>query len=102
MLESPFSFSISPKPSEILMFRTFLAKILIFAYFPLKIGYFELGDDYDVTVTSYFGRWYLFWYVWKEETPSCGNHLPLVRRVTKKGLVRRGLKLNKFYTEKTG
>ena len=26
-------------------------------------------DDYDVTVTSYLGYWYLFWYVWKEETP---------------------------------
>ena len=89
----------------------FLAKFLILAYISLKIGYFELGHDYDVTVTSYLGCWYLFWYVWKEETPSytmvpirCilgvsfssskggGNHPPLVRRVTKKGLVRRGLK----------
>ena len=30
----------------------------------------ELGHDYDVIVTSYLGFWYLFWYVWKEETPS--------------------------------
>ena len=37
----------------------------------MKICYFELGDDYDITVTSYLGCWYLFWYVWKEETPSC-------------------------------
>ena len=61
---------ISQKPGEIPIFRTFLAKFSILAYISLKIGYFELGHDYDVTVTSYLGCWYLFWYVWKEETPS--------------------------------
>ena len=62
MLESPFPFFISQKPGEIPIFRTFLAKFSIFsifAYISLKIGYFELDDDYDVTVTSYLGRWYL-------------------------------------------
>ena len=58
-------------------------------------------------MTLYLGCWYLFWYAWKEETLSIlwyqldvsggfifkftrgGNHPPppLVRRVTKKGLV---------------
>ena len=61
---------ISQKPGEIPIFRTFLAKFSILAYISLKIGYFELGHDYDVTVTSCLRCWYLFWYVWKEETPS--------------------------------
>ena len=26
----------------------------------MKIGYFEIGHDYDVTVTSFLGCWYLF------------------------------------------
>ena len=42
-------------------------------YISLKIGYFELShghDGYDITVTSHLGHWYLFQYVWKEETPS--------------------------------
>ena len=60
MLESPFLFFIRLKPGEILIFRTFLVQFSIFAYILLKIGYFELGDDYDVTVTAYLGRWYLF------------------------------------------
>ena len=34
------------------------------------IGYFELGRDYDVTVTSHLGCLYLFWYVLEEGTPS--------------------------------
>ena len=54
-LESTFPFFISQMPGEIPMLRTFLAKFSSFAYISLKIGYFELGDDYDVTVTSYFG-----------------------------------------------
>ena len=70
MLESPFPFFISQTLGEIQIFRTFWAKLSIFAYISLKIGYFELGDDYDITVTSYLGRWYLFCYVWKEETPT--------------------------------
>ena len=41
-------------------FKTFLTKFSIFAYISLKIGYFALGDDYDDTVTSYFGCWYYF------------------------------------------
>ena len=28
----------------------------------MKIDYFKLGHDYDVTVKVYLGRWYLFWY----------------------------------------
>ena len=57
-----------PKPGEIPIFRTFVAKFSIFAYISLKIGHIELGDEYDLTVTSYLGQWCLFWYVWKEET----------------------------------
>ena len=49
-----------PKPGEIPMFKTFVAKFSIFAYISLTIGYFELGDYYDVTVTSYLRCWYLF------------------------------------------
>ena len=45
-------------------------KCSILPYVSLKIGYFELGHDSDTTVTSYLGCWYLFWYVWKKETPS--------------------------------
>ena len=52
---------------EIPIFRTFLAKFSMFAYNSMKIGYFELEDDNDVTVTSYLERLCLFWYVWKEE-----------------------------------
>ena len=61
MLESPLPFFISQKPGEILIFGTFLAKLSIFAYILLKIGYFELGDDSDVMrrhgwdVCTYFG-----------------------------------------------
>ena len=69
-------------------------------------------EHYDVTVTSYLRCWYLFWYVWKKETPSytmvpitCiwGFHFqvhrgvvttPLVNCVTKNGwMVGRGLML---------
>ena len=70
-IRNVMSFSYNPKPVEILIFRPFfLAKFSILVYFSLKIGYFELGHDYEVTVTSYFRCWYLFWYVWKETTPS--------------------------------
>ena len=90
-IRNVISFSYKPK--------TFLAKFSILAYIPLKIGYSELGHDYDVTVTSCLRCWYLFWYVWKEETPSylpvsgvfifkftegVGNHPSLGRRVTKR------------------
>ena len=60
----PFPFFISKNPFEIPISRTFLAKFSIFSYISLKIDYFELGDDYDVTVTSYLGCWYLFWYLY--------------------------------------
>ena len=93
---------ISQKPGEIPIFRTFLVKYSIFAYISLKMGYFESGDDYNVTVTSYLGCWY----VWKEETPSFTlwygtNYMylgisfsssPLGKTCYKKGLVRQGLK----------
>ena len=80
-----------PKPGEVIMIRTSLAKFSIFAYISVKIGYIELGDDYDVTVTSYLGYWYLFWYVWKEEIPGCTivpirciweNHSQVLRGIT--------------------
>ena len=61
ILEMSFGFPIS---------QTFIAKFLILAHISLKFGYFELGHDYDVTVMSYLECWFLFWYVWKEETPS--------------------------------
>ena len=110
----PFgNFSLSPqnqKESELSHLAN-LGKFLILAYISLEIGYFELGHGYDIPVTSHLGHWYLFQYVWKEETPSYTmvevtcigrfhflssqwevNHpwAPLGRRVTKKGLVRRG------------
>ena len=44
--------------------------LTIFHFISLKIGYFELGDNYDVTVTSYLEYWYLFWCKWKEENPA--------------------------------
>ena len=61
MLESRIRFFISLKSGEIPIFRTFVAKFPIVVYFSLKIGYFELDDEYNVTVTftwdvgSYFG-----------------------------------------------
>ena len=61
-LEMAFSYLISQKPGKIPTFRTFLAKFSNLAEISLKIGSFELGHDYNVTVT-YLGCWYLFWYV---------------------------------------
>ena len=119
MLKSPFHSLISQKPGEILILRTFLVKFSIFAYMSLKISYFELGDDYDVTATSYLGCWYLFWYVWKKETPSytlvpirCiwGFNFQVHRGVvttpalgktcSKKCLVRRGLSNARWFCSK--
>ena len=68
-IRNVISFSYKPNSGEILIFRTCLAK-LILAFIKLKIGYFELSHDYEVTAASYLGCWYLFWYVWKEETPN--------------------------------
>ena len=47
-----FSSLISQKPGENLTSRTFFAKFSILAYISLKIGYFELGHDYDITQHS--------------------------------------------------
>ena len=41
MLELPFSFCISKKPGEILIFRTYMAKFWIFAYFAQNIAIFR-------------------------------------------------------------
>ena len=53
------------KPGEIMIFRTFLAKFSILAHISLKMGYIEFSHDYDLTVMSYVGGWFLFWFVWK-------------------------------------
>ena len=45
-------------------------EIFNFACISLKISYFEFDHYYDITVTSYLGCWYLFWYVWNDEIPS--------------------------------
>ena len=45
ILEISFPSLISHKPSEILIFRTFLTKFSILSYISLKISYFELGHD---------------------------------------------------------
>ena len=51
-----------------------LAKFSNLAYISLKIGYILSSavtfEHYDITVMSYLRCWYLFWYVWKEETRS--------------------------------
>ena len=66
-----FSSLISHKSGEVLIFRTFFGKILNFGLYFTEIVCFELRhDDHDVTVTPYLECRYLFWYVWKEETPS--------------------------------
>ena len=95
----------------------FLAKFSSLAYISLKNGYFELGHDYDVTVTSYLECWYLFLYLWKEDTPSYtmvglpdnmyrggsilssqvgGNH-PLCKLYYKKDLIGRRLSLRQRF-----
>ena len=48
-----FEFLKSQKPGEIPIIRTVLGTFSILAYITIKIGYFELGHDYDVTVTSF-------------------------------------------------
>ena len=51
------SFLYKSKLGEILIFRTTInfEVMSIFAFISLKIGYFELSDNYDVTATSYVG-----------------------------------------------
>ena len=72
---------ISQKPGEISIFRTFFGEMFIFflilAYISQKRGYFEPGHDYDATVTPFLRCWYLFWYVWKKETPSYYTIVPI-------------------------
>ena len=60
ILEMLFPPRSNPKPGEILIFRTFLAKFSILAYISLKIGYFELGHDYDEIIKFFVpnGFWY--------------------------------------------
>ena len=53
-----------------------LAKFSIFAYISLKSANLSLA----MTVTSYLGCWYLFWYVWKKEASSLLNYRPMYRR----------------------
>ena len=53
MVESPFSSYLAKNPGKIPIFRTFKGKFSMFAYISLKIGYFELGEDYDITVKSF-------------------------------------------------
>ena len=103
-LISPSFFFKSQRLGEISIFRPSIANFSNFDYISLKIGCFELGHDNDVTVTSYLGCWYLFWYLWKEETPSYSKYQFDVglsggvifkvtgggKRCYKKGLVRRG------------
>ena len=59
------------------LFNHNFQKFSILAYISPKLGIFELGHDYDVTVTSYMGWWYLFWYVWKKKTPSYYTIVPI-------------------------
>ena len=69
-LRNIISSFISKTPSEIPIFGTFLAKILILAYISLKIIKLGKIGIYDVIVSLYTGYLYFFWYVWKEETHS--------------------------------
>ena len=71
MLETPFPSFISQKPGEIPIFGTFMAKksiFMVFAYISEILEISVPAMHYDVTVTSYMGCLYFFWYVWKEET----------------------------------
>ena len=60
LLETSFLSFISKKPSEIPIFRTFLAKNSILAYISLKIAKLGKIGNYDVIVTSYMGYLSLF------------------------------------------
>ena len=77
----------------------FLAIFWIFAYISLSVGFFELGNDFDVTVTTFLGCWYLFFYVWKEETlsytivPNLGVSFSISRVGGGKTCYKKGFKL---------
>ena len=64
----------SLKHSKILIFKTVLPKVSLLPNVSLKFGYFELGHDYDVTVTSLLRFWYFFKYVCKEENLRYGMY----------------------------
>ena len=68
MLEMSFSSFISQKMGEISIFGIFLAKCSISAYVLLKSPILRFGHIYNVTVTSYVGCLYLFWYMEKGDT----------------------------------
>ena len=51
ILELPFSFCIGKKTGEILIFKTFIAKFWIFAYFSQKIAIFRSACFYDNITT---------------------------------------------------
>ena len=90
--------------------KLFLAKFSSLVYISLKIGYFELGHDYDVTVTLYLRSWYfismygkkgplhILWdqlYVWGGfifKFTGGGNQPPLGKLCYKERLGRRGLR----------
>ena len=106
MLELLFSFCISKKPSEILIFKTFIAKFWMFAYFLQKITIFR--SSMFLWCHNYVTPWpiVLILVCMSREGPylpidtkinfigGSVQQPPLVRRVTKKSLVRRGLILN--------
>ena len=64
------SFSHKAKNSEIPIFRTFLAKFSSFAYVSLKIGYFELGHNYELPLMSRLRCWYLLWLCMEKGDPK--------------------------------
>ena len=60
MLEASFPSFTSKTPSEIPMFRTFLAKNSILAYISLKIAKLGKIGNYDVIATPYTRYLYFF------------------------------------------
>ena len=116
-LETSFSSNVSKKKKKkkSMKFRNlklFGEKLNL--YF-IEIGKFGQISNYDVSVMSYRKR-LNFWYAWKDETHSYYNisiwylgvyffkfigdcNTPLVRRVTKNSLVRRGLRQHNGYSK---
>ena len=68
---------ISQKPGEILIFRTFAANFLILAYISLTFCYFELGHDYDVTLTSYL-RCCTYFGIYGKRRPLAITMVPII------------------------
>ena len=74
-IRNVISFSNKPKkkPVKFWYLQLFSEILNVGLYFTENRLFFRsamIYDDYDVTVTSYLGFWYLFLYVWEEETPS--------------------------------